>query len=89
MSLVKTLEYGKSNGSMFGYIYGMRLRGYSPGAQPDGVTWFDDNTDRYGHTENGRRYHSVIAYDRQLTEKEMRDYDLDFLEKDLPSDWVI
>lgn len=54
------------------YIYGMRLRGYSPGCQPkDGFLMRLD--DRSG------KYHDKIAYDRMLSEKEVRDYELDFL----------
>lgn len=47
--------------------YGMRLRGFSPGAQPKGVIRrYDSN-----------RYHDIIVYDRPLTEEEERHYDLD------------
>lgn len=52
------------------FLYGMRLRGFSPGAQPmDGfVERRDDPTGKYW---------DVLVYDRQLTEKEQKDYDLD------------
>lgn len=53
------------------YAYGMRLRGYSPGAQPKGV--IERRDDPRGI------YHDVIVYDRPLTEKEIRDYELDEL----------
>lgn len=54
------------------YVYGMRLRGFSPGCQPMNglVERQDDITGRY---------HDLIVYDRKLTEKELRDYELDFL----------
>lgn len=54
------------------YIYGMRLRGYAPGCQPmDGLLMrLDDRTGKY---------HDKLAYDRKLTEKEVRNYELDFL----------
>ena len=53
-------------------VYGMRLRGYSPGAQPkDGFIMRLD--DRSG------KYHDKLVYDRRLTEKEERQYELDFL----------
>lgn len=57
---------------MLTYIYGMRLRGYSPGCQPkEGfVMRLDDPKGKY---------HDLISYDRELTEKEVRDYELDFL----------
>lgn len=54
------------------YVYGMRLRGFSPGAQPSGVD----------HRENGgRKYWDIIVYNRELTKKEMRVYNLDFIEE--------
>lgn len=79
MALIKTSNFGKPNNSAFGYVYGMRLRGYSPGAQPDGVTWFDDDTSNYEYRTKGKRYHSIIGYDRQLTSQELKDYELDYL----------
>ena len=53
------------------YLYGMRLRGYAPGCQPkEGLM-----NVYYG----GGRYHNLISYNRPLTEKEMKDYELDFI----------
>ena len=53
------------------YFYGMRLRGCSPGAQPKGfIERRDDPLERY---------HDILAYPRQLTDDELRDYELDFL----------
>ena len=51
------------------YKYGMRLRGCSPGAQPHGVIrmW------------NSIKYWNIIIYNRKLTDKELKDYDLDYL----------
>ena len=55
-----------------GYKYGMRLRGFSPGCQPlDGLTGVDN--------ENTGKYHSILYYDRKLTDKEVEMYELDFL----------
>lgn len=55
------------------YWYGMRLRGYSMGAQPKGV---------YVRRDDPRRkYHDLIAYERELTADECRDYELDFIGK--------
>lgn len=53
-------------------VYGMRLRGFSPGCQPMNglVERQDDATGRY---------HDLLVYDRELTEKELRDYELDFV----------
>lgn len=51
--------------------YGMRLRGFSPGCQPKGVIRRED--DPTG------KYWDVIVYERKLTEKEIRDYELEDL----------
>ena len=57
------------------YRYGMRLRGFSPGCQPmKGLGGAVE--DRSG------RYHDILIYDRELSRKEMIDYELDFLDKD-------
>lgn len=54
------------------FIYGMRLRGFSLGCQPkDGfVERLDDTTGKY---------YDLIVYNRQLSNKECHDYELDFL----------
>ncbi len=55
------------------YRYGMRLRGFSPGCQPmDGLIRRED--DKKG------KYHDVLVYYRRLTEKEMVDFEVDYLE---------
>lgn len=53
------------------YVYGMRLRGFSPGCQPRGVVRRQDDP--------FCRYWDIIVYNRPLTEKECRDYELDCL----------
>lgn len=54
------------------YKYGMRLRGFAPLCQPmNGLVGRED--DPTG------KYHDVLMYDRQLTEQELRDYELDYL----------
>lgn len=56
------------------YKYGMRLRGFSPGCQPkEGLVECSD--ERIG------RYHDVLLYSRKLSEKELNDYELDFIEE--------
>ena len=45
------------------YRYGMRLRGFSPGAQPKGVV--DREDDPSG------RYYDIIVYDKPLTAEEI------------------
>ena len=52
------------------YAYGMRLRGFSPGCQPkDGLI--------ARHDSPYKEYYDILVYDRPLTEKEIRDYELD------------
>lgn len=53
------------------YKYGMRLRGYSPGCQPKGVVFREDDP--------SGKYYDIVVYDRKLTEKEITDYELDEL----------
>ena len=56
------------------YQYGMRLRGYSPGAQPkDGLVT--------AKGDPAGKYYNILVYDRELTEKEVDGYDLDRLYK--------
>ena len=54
------------------YKYGMRLRGFSPGCQP--MDGFLDVRD-----DKKRKYHDVLFYSRELTEKELENYELDYL----------
>lgn len=64
------------------YIYGMKLRGASIGTIPSKgiIEIINDRKrcDKYGQ-EKGKYYHSVLTYCRQLTPKEMEDYELDYL----------
>ena len=54
------------------WIYGMRLRGFSPGCQP--------KNGLYGREDDATgRYHDIIIYERQLSEEEIRDYELDYI----------
>ena len=57
------------------YKYGMRLRGFSIGCQPmKGLLYITD--DPTG------RYHDLLIYDRKLSDKELNDYELDYLGDD-------
>ena len=56
------------------YRYGMRLRGFSIGCQPKGVIERMDDP--------SGRYYDILAYDRQLTKKELEDYELDDLNEE-------
>lgn len=51
------------------YIYGMRLRGFSPGCQPlNGLVKIQD--DPIG------RYYNILTYNRPLTADEIENYEL-------------
>lgn len=54
------------------YEYGMRLRGFAPMCQPKNglLERADDDTGRY---------YDKLIYDRKLTDKEIADYELDFI----------
>ncbi len=54
------------------YYYGMRLRGFSIGCQP--MEGFVERID----VPVGR-YYDILIYDRMLTQKELDDYELDYL----------
>ena len=57
------------------YRYGMRLRGFSIGCQPrDG--FIDREDDPSG------RYYDILVYERQLTKKELEDFELDFISEE-------
>lgn len=65
----KAMERGAKK--MSRYIYGMRLRGASPGAQPkEGLTEIQDGDGRY---------YNILAYERKLTRQEQTDYELDYI----------
>lgn len=54
------------------YKYGMRLRGFSLGCQP--MNGFQERRD-----DPSDRYYDVLVYNRELTDQELRDYELDYL----------
>ena len=58
------------------YTYGMRLRGFSPGCQP--MTGFVEHRD-----DPKGRYHDLLVYDRELSEKELQDYELDYIQAEI------
>jgi hypothetical protein len=51
------------------YVYGMRLRGFSPGCQPIG------GLDAV--MEGNEKYYNILIYRRELTDEEVRGYELD------------
>ena len=58
------------------YWYGMRLRGYSPGCQP--MNGLEAVIKEY--RVEAEKYHNILIYNRELTDEEVRDYELDRLE---------
>ena len=54
------------------YKYGMRLRGFSIGCQPmhNLIGCEDDQTGKY---------HDILFYNRKLSDRDVRDYELDYL----------
>jgi len=54
------------------YTYGMRLRGFSIGCQPK--EGFVERRD-----DISGLYYDVLVYNRKLTNKELDDYELDYL----------
>ena len=55
------------------YYYGMRLRCFAPMCQPK-----EGFVDRLDDPEG--KYWDIIVYDRMLSDKELQDYELDFLQ---------
>lgn len=60
---------------MYHYFYGMRLRGCAIGCQPK--KGFVDRMD-----DLSGNYWDIIVYNRELTEDELREYELNFLMKE-------
>ena len=53
------------------YLYGMRLRPAGPGAQPiKGLLRI---------APGGGQYHDLLIYDRKLTDEELEEYELDYI----------
>ena len=54
------------------FIYGMRLRGFSVGAQPmKGIV--------EALPDHSEKYHNILIYSRKLSRREMEDYELDYI----------
>lgn len=53
------------------YIYGMRLRGCSIGAQPDGFEIIENTIED--------KYYDLLAYDRVLADEELKEYEIDYI----------
>ena len=53
------------------YLYGMRLRPAGPGCQPiKGLLRI---------APGGGRYHDLLIYDRKLSDEELEQYELDYI----------
>ena len=57
------------------YKYGMRLRGFSIGCQPDGAVRREDSP--------SNKYYDIIVYDRPLSEEDIRHYSLTPIENEV------
>ena len=66
------VRFIQKEGETVFYYYGMRLRGFSPGCQP--LVGFHHRMD-----DPTGRYHDVLVYTRELTEQELKAYELDFI----------
>ena len=54
------------------FLYGMRLRGFSPGCQPmHGLVERQDDVTG--------KYYDILVYNRELTEDELKNFELDFI----------
>ena len=59
---------------VFEFKYGMRLRGFSPGAHPK-KSFIRAEDDPEG------KYHNIVVYGRRLTDREIVQYELDDLNR--------
>lgn len=72
------------------YIYGMRLRPYSPGCQPkSGLLGLSRKK-----IKSNKDYYNILIYDRELTEDELKNYELDFINskrilKEELTEWIL
>lgn len=57
------------------FFYGMRLRGFSPGAQPMTKHVIERRDDPSG------KYHDILVYDTRLSRKQVIMYDLEYIGK--------
>ena len=57
------------------FAYGMKLRGFSPGCQPQEGLFGTIGKEAVEKT----KYHDILLYNRRLTKQEREDYDLDEL----------
>lgn len=66
-------QMNANSNNLFSHIYGMKFRGFSPMAQPNGaIDHMDIDKAKYG-------FYSLVGYDRQLSDDEVEDYELTYL----------
>ena len=72
--ICRYITYNKDKGEyIMEYLYGMKERGFSLGCQPkDGLLGLSD--------KSSDKYYDIIEYSRKLTEKEIKEYELDPIE---------
>ena len=63
------------------HLYGMRQRGYSPGAQPDNGLLGTVNEIKKYDKDIDREFYDVIAYEEPIRINDMHNYDLELLGK--------
>lgn len=61
------------------YKYGMRLRPFGIGCQPMDGYLYREPYEGFKCFKYSDKYWDVIVYNRELNEKEMEDYELDFV----------
>ena len=61
------------------YLYGMRLRGFSPATFPQKGFIECLQEKEFKQLKTLNRYHDILAYERKLTELEIQGYELDFI----------
>ena len=60
------------------YIYGMKYRGFAPMCQPmDGLIMWSDSPEDW--VDDPQRYYCVLFYNHRLSDKEVSDYELEFV----------
>lgn len=58
------------------WLYGMRERGFGPGCQPkEGLVGIEQGA----MLADGKDYWDIVAYERELSNKEVHEYELDFI----------
>lgn len=61
------------------FFYRMRLRGFSLDCQPMNGLVDRITSEEMAVSKPKRYYYDILVYNRELTEKELKDYELDYL----------